>query len=178
VGDAVPVSIRDCKRSAKDRKWIQEVYIEYLDALADLNTGIFLGLTAGAAQRDEIFANWFANEHSHPLVIANGTDPVGFALVTRPRIPNAGEPSVDYFMSEFFIRQAHRRSGIGRTAAALIFDRFAGEWEIVEYQRNPGSVEFWRKVVAAYARGHFSERARHGEVRQRFRSRPPAFPRI
>jgi predicted acetyltransferase len=178
VGDAVPVSIRDCKRSAKDRKWIQEVYAEYLDSLADLNTGIFLGLTAGAAQRDEIFANWFANEHTHPLIIANGTESVGFALVTRPRIPHAGDTAVDYCMSEFFIRQAHRRGGIGRTAAALIFDRFAGEWEIVEYQRNPGAVAFWRKVVAGYARGHFSERARNGEVRQRFRSRPPAFPKI
>jgi predicted acetyltransferase len=161
-----------------DRQWIHDVYDEYLDALSDLNSGLYSLMGGDNPREHEIFANWFANDHSHPLVIAKGSDAVGFALVTRPRIPSAGETAVDYCLSEFFIRQPHRRVGIGRTAAALIFDRFAGEWEICEYQRNPGSVAFWRKVVAAYARGHFSERARNGEVRQRFRSRPPAFPRM
>jgi predicted acetyltransferase len=80
-------------------------------------------------------------------------------------------------MSEFFVRKPYRRAGVGSHAATLIFDRFSGDWEVVEYQRNPGSVAFWRKVVASYARGHFSERSRHGEVRQRFHSRPPAFPK-
>ncbi len=53
----------------------------------------------------------------------------------------------------------HRRAGIGRDAATLIFDRFAGEWEIVEYMRHPGSVAFWRHVVARYSGGHFTERS-------------------
>ena len=72
---------------------------------------------------------------------------MGFALVTRPRVPAAGERAVNFQMSEFFIRKPHRRVGIGREAATLIFDRFAGEWEIVEYQRNPGAVAFWRRVL-------------------------------
>ena len=53
--------------------------------------------------------------------------------MTRPRIPAAGEKIANYRMSEFFVRNQHRRAGIGRDAATLIFDRFAGEWEIVEY---------------------------------------------
>ena len=165
------VSIRDCRHSKKDRQWIQDVYGEYLDSLSDLNTGLFSVLGADTPHEQEIFANWFANDHSHPLVILKGSDPVGFALVTRPRIPAAGEEAVTYHMSEFFIRQAHRRVGIGREAATLIFDRFAGEWEIVEYQRNPGSVAFWRRVLATYGDGKFSERSRNGELRQRFASR-------
>jgi predicted acetyltransferase len=172
-----PVSIRDCKRSRRDRQWIEEVYGEYLDALSDLNTGIFRGLGPGGPQQEEILANWFANELAHPLLIVKGPDAVGFALVTRPRIPAAGESAVDYCMSEFFVRKPYRRAGVGSHAAALIFDRFSGDWEVVEYQRNPGSVAFWRKVVASYASGHFSERSRNGEVRQRFRSRPPTFPK-
>jgi len=168
------VSIRDCRNSKKDRQWIQDVYAEYLDALADLNTGLFSVLGAGNPREDEIFANWFANDHSHPLVILKGPDPVGFALVTRPRIPAAGERAVNYHMSEFFIREPYRRVGIGRDAATLIFDRFAGDWEIVEYQRNPGAVEFWRRVVSVYSAGRFTERTRHGEVHQRFTSRPAA----
>jgi predicted acetyltransferase len=164
------VSIRDCRRSKKDRQWIQDVYGEYLDALADLNTGLFSVLGAENPHEQEIFANWFANDQAHPLLILKGSDAVGFALVTRPRIPVAGETAPNYHMSEFFIRKPHRRVGIGRDAATLILDRFAGEWEIVEYQRNPGAVAFWRSVVSKYCGGRFTERARHGEIRQRFTS--------
>ena len=41
VADSLLVSIRDCRSSKKDRQWIQGVYGEYIDALADLNTGLF-----------------------------------------------------------------------------------------------------------------------------------------
>ncbi|HWJ33683.1 MAG TPA: GNAT family N-acetyltransferase [Steroidobacteraceae bacterium] len=165
------VSIRDCRHSKKDRQWIQDVYGEYLDALSDLNTGLFSVLGADNPREHEIFANWFANDQSHPLLILKGAVAVGFALVTRPRIPLAGETAADYNMSEFFVRKMHRRTGIGRDAATLIFDRFAGDWEIVEYQRNPGSIAFWRRVLTIYSKGRFTERSRNGEVRQRFSSR-------
>jgi predicted acetyltransferase len=168
------VNIRDCRHSKKDRQWIRDVYGEYLDALSDLNTGLFSVLGADNPHEHEIFANWFANDQSHPLVIQRGSDLVGFALVTRPRIPAAGEAVADYHMSEFFVRQAHRLAGIGRDAATLIFDRFAGEWEIVEYERHPGAVAFWRRVLTTYCRGGFIERSRHGEIRQRFSSRAAA----
>jgi predicted acetyltransferase len=170
----LPVNIRDCRHSKKDRQWIQDVYGEYMEAMSDLNTGLFSVLGADNPREDEIFANWFANDQSHPLIILKGLEPVGFALVTRPRIRVAGETSANYHMSEFFVRKVHRRLGIGRDAATLIFDRFAGEWEIVEYLRNPGSVTFWRRVLSVYSQGRFTERSRHGEVRQRFTSGPAA----
>lgn len=166
------VSIRDCRRSKKDRQWIRDVYGEYMDALSDLNTGLFPVFGSGNSHEDEIFAHWFANDQSHPLIILKGVEPVGFALVTRPRMRAAGEVSADYNMSEFFVRKPHRRVGIGRSAATLIFDRFAGEWEIIEYLRNPGAVTFWRNVLSAYNRGKYTERSRNGEVRQRFTSGP------
>ena len=171
---ATLVSIRDCRHSKKDRQWIQDVYGEYLDSLADLNTGLFSVLGADNPHEHEIFANWFSNDQSHPLVILKGPEPVGFALVSRPRIPQAGEKPADYHMSEFFVRKPFRRAGIGRNAATLIFDRFAGHWEIVEYHRNPDSVAFWRRVLSTYCGGQYTEKTRHGEVRQRFTSRPPA----
>jgi predicted acetyltransferase len=168
------VSIRDCRYAKKDRQWIEDVYGEYLDSLADLNTGLFSVLGSDNPGEHEIFANWFANDQSHPLVIQKGAETVGFALVTRPRIPQAGEKAADYNMSEFFVRKPHRRAGVGRSAATLIFDRFAGDWEIVEYLRNPDAIAFWRRVLASYCHGGYTERIRHGEVRQRFTSRPSA----
>jgi predicted acetyltransferase len=168
------VSIRDCRHSKKDRQWIQSVYAEYIDSLADLNTGLFSVIGADNPHEDEIFAHWFSNDLSHPLLILKGAEPVGFALVTRPRIPAAGEPAADYRMSEFFVRKQYRKAGMGRDAATLIFDRFAGDWVIVEYLRNPGAVAFWRRVISGYCSGHYTERSRHGEVQQRFTSRPSA----
>ena len=166
------VSIRDCRHSKKDRQWIQGVYGEYIESLADLNTGLYTVIGADPPREEEIFANWFSNDQSHPLIIVKGADPVGFALVTRQRIPASGQPVADYRMSEFFIREKLRRLGLGRDAATLIFDRFAGDWEIFEYLRNPGAVAFWRRVVSRYTGGHYSERTRHGEVQQRFKTRP------
>ncbi len=75
-------------------------------------------------------------------------------------------------MAEFFIARAQRRLGIGRSAVPLILDRFAGRWEITEYQRNPGAVKFWRQIVSQYTRGHYQERVVNGEVRQTFASGP------
>jgi predicted acetyltransferase len=172
---ALPVSIRDVRSSTKDRRWIQSVYGEYLDSLSDLNTGLFSVIGAENPREDEIFANWFSNDQTHPLVIVQGVESVGFALVTRPRIPAVTGTTPGFRMSEFFIRRQHRRIGIGREAATLIFDRFAGEWEIVEYQRHPGSVAFWRRVLTVYCAGDFKEHSRNGEVQQRFKSRPAAF---
>jgi predicted acetyltransferase len=109
-------------------------------------------------------------------VILQGADPVGFALVTRLRMPPAAAEGASFFrMSEFFIRRPHRRMGVGRNAATLIFDRFTGDWEIHEYQRNPGAVAFWRRVLAVYCPGSFTERMQNGEVHQRFKSRPSTF---
>ena len=164
------VSIRDCKHLPKDRQWIETVYGEYLEDLSQLNTGVFPVMVEDAPRNDEIFANWFSNELAHPLVIVKGTDSVGFALVTRPRIAGSGEKSADFLLSEFFIRRPFRRVGIGREAATLIFNRFAGEWEIIEYDRNPTAIAFWRGVLTHYTRGRFQERVRNGEIRQRFKT--------
>ena len=164
------VSIRDCKHSPKDRQWIESVYGEYLEDLSQLNTGIFPVIIEAGQRNDEIFANWFSSEFSHPLVILKGAQSVGFALVTRPRIAAAGDRAADFHLSEFFIRRPHRRVGIGRDAATLIFNRFSGEWEIVEYDRNPTAIKFWRRVVHAYTSGKYQERARNGEIRQRFKT--------
>ena len=77
-------------------------------------------------------------------------------------------------MSEFFIRKPFRRAGIGRDAATLIFDRFAGHWEIVEYHRNPGLRGILEARAVDVLQPGYTEKPRHGEVRQRFTSRPAA----
>ncbi len=78
--------------------------------------------------------------------------------------------AAEYRMGEFFIAREFRGRGLGQGAVQLILDRFAGRWEITEYQRNAGAVKFWRRVVALYTGGAFQERVINGEVRQSFES--------
>ena len=154
------VSIRDCRHSKKDRQWIQDVYAEYLDAFADLNTGLFPVLGAGNPHEDEIFANWFANDQSHPLRDPQRTGARGLRTGHAARDSRSGERSRRELPHVGILRAqaATGAPGIGRDAATLIFDRFAGDWEIVEYQRNPGAVAFWRRVLSEYCAGQYTER--------------------
>ena len=163
------VSVRDARASQRDRLWIENVYRDYLDDLAPLNTGIFPILGEVGHREPDQISRWFADSGSYPLLIAKSAVAVGFAMVARvARL--AGCAGVDYRMAEFFVARSERRRGIGQTAVQIIFNRFAGRWEINEYLRNPAAVNFWRRVVAAYTRGEYQERIINGEVRQFFES--------
>ncbi|HEY4645660.1 MAG TPA: GNAT family N-acetyltransferase [Steroidobacteraceae bacterium] len=168
--EKVAVSIRDAKRSPDDREWIQSVYRDYLGDLAALNTGIFPVLGEHGHREPDLLARWFADDRSHPLVIVKDEQPAGFALIVRPPVLPQSSPAIDYRLSEFFVLRAFRRLGVGRDAATLIFNRFAGQWEVTEYVRNAGAVSFWRHVIGLYTRGAYTERTADGEVRQLFRS--------
>lgn len=116
----------------------------------------------------ELLARWFADDSSHPLMILKDDRPAGFALVSRP-LRNQRD-QIDYCMAEFFVTPAARRLGVGRDAARLIFNRFAGTWEVTEFLYNKPAVAFWRAIVSDYTEGRFRETLAQGEVRQVFKS--------
>lgn len=165
------VTLRDARALPEDRRWIQAVYPEYIEELADVSrsgTGVFPITGEHGPREPELLARWFRDDRSHPLLILEAGRPAGFALVSRPLVGPAAAGQVGYRMAEFFVRRAHRRRGIGRAAASLIFSRFAGHWEVAEATMNSEAVNFWRRTVMQYTRGDYEERVRDGEVRQRF----------
>jgi predicted acetyltransferase len=165
------VSVRDARAAPADRLWIQSVYRDYLD---DLNpgTGLFPKLPEVGHREPDLIVHWFGDPNTFPLVILRGEEPVGFARVLRT-VARAAQPHSDYRMAEFFVARQRRRLGIGRTAVQLILSRFAGRWEITEYVRNAGAVNFWRRVVGSYTQGSYSEKIVNGEVHQVFDSARP-----
>jgi predicted acetyltransferase len=167
---SVPVSIRDAKNSAADRTWIRTQYPEYLEDLSQLsaNTGIFPASGEFGEREPELMARWFADDSSHPLIILKDGKPAGFALVTRP-LRNQ-RTIIDYRMADFFVSLKARRLGIGRDAARLIFNRFAGMWEVTEFLFNKAAVAFWRVTINDYTQGKFNESVADSEVKQVFRS--------
>lgn len=166
----MPVSIRDAQHSPADRTWIRDQYAEYLEDLSRLsmNTGVFPAAGEFGEREPELMARWFADDSCHPLIVLKDERPIGFALVSRP--PRNQRETVDFRMAEFFVTPKARRLGVGRDAAVLIFNRFAGAWEVTEFLYNKPAVTFWRSVVAEYTGGRFKEATSHGEVRQVFRS--------
>lgn len=161
------ISVRNASDRPDDLAWIERQLGDYLDDQGVSGSGVFRVLPAyGHAEPDQL-RGWLSEPGATLLTIADDGQPVGFALVqARP----AGGTDVDYRMAEFFIARAQRRRGFGRSAARLILDRFAGRWEVVANQRNPGAVAFWRRTLAQYARADLRERIGGGEVRQLFRS--------
>ncbi len=164
------VTIRDAADAPTDRAWIQSVYQNYLEDLSkvSMNTGLFPVRGDFGDREPDLFARWFTNDGSHPLLILQNGRSVGFALVSRPLVHQ--RQSVDFRMAEFFIVAAARRCGIGLNAAALIFNRFAGQWEVSEFLSNSGAVAFWRRVINDYTRGSYRESVANGEVQQHFSS--------
>jgi predicted acetyltransferase len=167
----VTVSVRDARASEGDRQWMERVYREYLDDLMPTNTGLFPKLGELGHREPDQLARWFGDPNAFPLVILKAAVPVGFAMVARGAL-QPGRPRIDYRMAEFFVTRTYRRLGIGRVAVQLILSRFAGRWEITEYLRNAGAVNFWRRTVSIYTSGKYQERIVDGEVRQVFDSVP------
>jgi predicted acetyltransferase len=160
------VSLRDARVHAADCSWIESAFRDYLDDLRVRRTGVFPVLGSVGLAEGSPVQGWLADRDASLLTILDDRRPAGFALVVHEH----GHDGVDYRIAEFFIARPQRRRGIGRAAARLILDRFAGRWQISEDAANQEAVAFWRNVLAAYTRGDYRERAGGGEVRQYFSS--------
>jgi len=168
----VTVTVRDARDSAEDRDWIRAVYRDYLSELSASKSGLFPALGEWPSREDEFLAAWFNDSSAHPFVILSGGTRAGFALVARPaEFPRR---TADYRMAEFFVIASARRRGVGASAAALLFSRFSGEWEVLEDEYNRAALGFWRRVIGQQTQGRYTESRIAGEVCHRFRTGPRA----
>jgi len=94
----------------------------------------------------------------------------GFVLA-RSRPDGASE------VARSFVLRAHRRVGVGRRAAAMLFTRRPGRWEVAYDVANEEASRFWPSVVAAAAEGPVEcgregpPRRTHDEIVLRFSTR-------
>ena len=161
------VSLRDARTNSRDRDWIESVYRDYLDDLGLLNTGVFPALGEIGHREPDQLQRWLVDRSATLLTILDDQQPAGFAMVARQ---TQASRAADFRMAEFFVARGSRRRGLGRSAVRLIFDRFAGSWEITEFVHNKAAVNFWRTVLTDYTHGKYKERVMHGEVHQQFTS--------
>ncbi len=92
------------------------------------------------------FDAYFTEPERHAWIIRHGDALAGFAMV---RALEDGRHEV----SEFFVVRAHRQSGVGRRAAALIFEQLPGRWEVRHDLDNDEASVFWPAVIESAAAG-------------------------
>jgi predicted acetyltransferase len=95
---------------------------------------------------------WPSAWRGFPFLLRMDGHPAGFALVKR-----TSDTPATFDMGEFFIARQYRRRGFGHGVATALFDRFAGAWEVREMPVNEPAQAFWRKIIADYTAGAFTE---------------------
>jgi predicted acetyltransferase len=115
---------------------------------------------------------YWRDEGRHPFLLRADDTLVGFALVQAESRLSGARGTFD--MTEFFVLRRHRRRRVGLDAAALLFDRFCGPWEVRQRAENATATLFWRRAIAAYTCGRFEEApwsdAKGAGIVQRFSS--------
>jgi predicted acetyltransferase len=142
-----------------DAALLENVLELYLHDLSEAFPIIELGAN-GRFGYDQLPLYWSEPERRFPFLIRYGTRVVGFVLVTRGS-PASDDPDV-FDVAEFFVIRRHRRSGVGRQAAFLVWDRLPGSWIVRVSEGNAGALPFWTRVIAEYTRGAATEFARVG----------------
>ena len=98
---------------------------------------------------------WTTPEERFPFLIRCGIRIVGFALLARGS-PASDNPE-DFDVAEFFIVRRHRRRGVGRRAAFLLFDRLPVRWIVRVSEGNPSGWQFWASTLGQYTHGELVE---------------------
>lgn len=110
---------------------------------------------------DKLPLYWSEPDRRFPFLIRHGPQVAGFALVMR------GSPASDdsdfFDIAEFFVTRRHRRTGVGRRAAFLLWDRLPGRWTVRVSEGNKGALAFWTGVIGEYTKGGASEIMRPGK---------------
>lgn len=92
-----------------------------------------------------------------PLLILVDGQVAGFIL--KHRYSWLDEADLPHFVAEFFVMRKWRRQGVGRLAAAELFRRFPGRWEVAQEPDNKIAQRFWRQVIGECTGSQYQERA-------------------
>ncbi|HET7424084.1 MAG TPA: GNAT family N-acetyltransferase [Gemmatimonadales bacterium] len=114
----------------------------------------------GVFRYEKLELYWSQPDTHVPILIYARGQIAGFALSTRGS-PASDDPS-HLDVAEFFVLRGHRRTGVGREAAFLLWNRIPGHWVVRVSTANRGGLSFWRRTVALYTGELFVESTRPG----------------
>jgi predicted acetyltransferase len=145
--------------TSRDAALLSNLLELYLHDLSEAFPGLELGAD-GRFGYEQLPLYWSEPERRFPFLIRHGARVVGFVLAARGS-PATDDPAV-FDIAEFFVLRRHRRSGVGRRAAFLLWDRLPGRWIVRVSEGNRGALRFWAGVIAEYTQGTATEVERAG----------------
>jgi predicted acetyltransferase len=104
---------------------------------------------------------WSEPEQRFAFLIRCEGRVVGFVLATRGCSPLTADPEL-LDIAEFFVLRRYRRSGVGRRAAFLLWNRLPGTWTVRVSERNPSALSFWSSVIAEFSSGTATQSTQPG----------------
>ena len=141
---AGPHMIELIRVSETERPALFELVDQYLLELA-AHREVQVGPTSAA--EDQYLPAYWSERGRHPFFINAGGQRAGFLLVRE--VLDEGV----IHMSEFFIQQEFRRSGVGRAALREVWRRLPGSWELQVHSLNGPASEFWPRCIEALCEG-------------------------
>src|SRR4051794_35603208 len=131
----------------------------YIYDLSEAFPNVELGAD-GRYDYEKLPLYWSEPERRFPLLLRFEGRGVGFVLVT-PGSPATDDPE-GFDVAAVFVLRRYRRSGVGRGAAFLLWDRLPGRWIVRVSEGNPGALRFWTGVIGEYTRGAATQFERPG----------------
>lgn len=126
----------------------------YIHDMSEVFPNVELG-TDGRFGYEKLPLYWSEPDRRFPFLIKRAAGVVGFVLVTRGS-PVTDDPDV-FDIVEFFVLRGHRRSGIGRQTAFLLWDRLPGKWIVRVSKENLNALSFWSGIISEYTNGTATE---------------------
>jgi predicted acetyltransferase len=146
--------------TAADATLLSNLLELYIHDLSAAFPGIELG-PDGRFGYGGLALYWSEPERRFPFLIRCDGRVAGFALATLGS-PATEDPDV-FDVAEFFVLRRYRRSGVGRRAAVLLWNRLPGPWIVRVSEGNLGALPFWAGVIAELTGGAATELRRPGD---------------
>jgi len=89
----------------------------------------------------------------YPFIIHANDELAGFALINK----TGRLPETDWNMGEFFVVGKFQGKGVGKQVAFELFNKFPGQWEVMQMPPNVPAIKFWKKIIAEYSNNQYTE---------------------
>lgn len=133
----------------------QKSILRQLIELYEYDFSEFNGRDVNALGRYEYtyLDHYWTDEGRHPYFVLVDGAYGGFVLVnSHCYLQKSGQSKS---IAEFFVMRKYRKQGVGNAVAAQVFDKFRGEWEVLQHGANLPSQAFWEKVISGYTKGEY-----------------------
>ncbi len=138
----MPLYLKELKLN--EYELIRGLYAEYLEEMSEYFV----------AERDvhgeieydsqQILKYWERRDHWSYAVVFGG-EICGFCLLRK-----YPEEKTTYDIEQFYIKESHRRRGIGRQALYCLLSKYPGSWQIRIIPNNVPAIKFWKDAIESY----------------------------